>query len=42
MTERAMRARAERERDEAAVATQTAEQRLRQNGGQGCVTTTLA
>jgi hypothetical protein len=29
-TERAMRARAERERDEAAVATQTAEQRLRQ------------
>src|SRR3984885_2132046 len=30
VTERAMRARAERERDEAAVATQTAEQRLRQ------------
>ena len=38
-TERAMRARAERERDEAVVATQTAEQRLRQHGGQGCVTT---
>jgi hypothetical protein len=30
VTERAMRARAERERDEAVVATQTAEQRLRQ------------
>ena len=30
VTERAMRARAERERDEAAVATQTAEQRPRQ------------
>ena len=30
VTERAVRARAERERDEAAVATQTAEQRLRQ------------